>query len=98
MNVTTWRSGSQFGIRVGKVNRDQYFDNTWSHIEVEMDGNVTKFALTPGFWRECPEFRDREHHAIRNWLQQHKTLKWTRGKTPRMSLVPIGSNRFRLEP
>ena len=98
MNVTTWRSGSQFGIRVGKANRDQFFVNTWSHIEVEMGGQVTRFALTPGFWHECPEFRDRGHPAIRNWLQQYKSLKWARGEPPRMSLVPISSNSFRLEP
>ena len=47
-----------FGIRVGKANRQQYFDPCWTTIEVEMDGRVEVFQLTSGFWRSCPEFRD----------------------------------------
>jgi len=98
MDVTTWRSGSQFGIRVGTANRDEYFKRDWSHFEVEMAGQAHRFELTPGFWHKCPEFRDRGTPAIRSWLQKFKSLQWPRGNPPRMSLISLGDNRFRLLP
>lgn len=99
MEASAWRGGgSTYGIRVGQANRDRFFDPVWKTIQVEMDGSVHEFALTDGFWRKCPEFRDRGKPSIREWLQRYKTTNWRKGEPPRVQLIPLGNNRFRLVP
>src|SRR5438128_1051802 len=97
MQASAWNDGANtYGIRVGMSNRDRYFDPTWKVIEVEIDGRSHQFALTPGFWNQCPEFRDRGSTVIREWLRLHHTLDWPSGNPPQFELVSLGSNRFRL--
>lgn len=98
MDVTAWRSATTYGIRVGAANRSRHFDRGWDEIEVTLDDGPHRFALTPGFWRHCPEFRDRGQAVIRAWLQRHKDLPWPHGHPPRMQLTALGGNRFRLLP
>jgi len=99
MLVTAWNNGGdQYGIRVGKVNRGKYFSPSWNAIEVDVEGKLHQFALTSGFWRNCPEFRDSGQPIIKEWLTKHKTLNWPKGKPPQMQLMPLGSDKFRLLP
>jgi hypothetical protein len=97
MQVSGWRNGaskhSTYGIRVGKPNREAYFDPSWSTIQVDIEGTWHEFELTNGFWNDCPEFRGR---AIRQWLERNHLLSWSRQKPPRAHLLPVDSNRFRL--
>ncbi len=97
MEATAWSSGGGiFGIRVGIPNRDKYFVRSWNLIEVEVDGHFFKFRLTPGFWNQCPEFRDAGNTTIRDWLQRHHTIDWPSRQPPRFQLHPLGGARFRL--
>jgi len=107
MEATAWRGGRTakpiYGIRVGFANRDQHFQKPDDVgvdflIEVEMDGHQHTFALTPGFWNKCPEFRDRGCPVIREWLRRHHTLSWPKRKPPQVRLVPLGGCRYRLLP
>lgn len=94
MKVTAWNGGnSTYGIRVGFPNRTQYFEPTWTEIEVEVDGQTHHFSLTPGFWNHCPEFRS---PIIREWLRGQDLLTWPRSQPPVFELHPLGGNRFRL--
>lgn len=97
MQGSAWRSGNQpgssYGISVGTINRDKFFNRTWDYIDVEMDGALQRLSLTPGFWRHCPEFRD---PRIRDWLRRHRTLDWPKGQPPRVELMPLGGRGFRL--
>lgn len=94
MRVSAWHNGSgTYGIRVGKANRDRFFESGWNSIEVEIEGDVHQFPLSDGFWRNCPEIRD---PIIRDWLRQHFGLDWTKFHPPRFELIPQGGNRFRL--
>lgn len=99
MEVSAWSSGSgTYGVRVGAPNRGRYFKPTWGTIEVEIDGHMHQFALTQGFWKKCPEFRDSGSTAIRDWIQRHHQLDWPTGRPPQFQLLPIGGNRFSLVP
>lgn len=99
MEATAWKGGGNtYGIRVGYPNRREYFDPSWTEIEVEIDGRGHHFNLTPGFWNHCPEFRDRGVPVICEWLRRHHTIAWSRGNPPRFELVPLGNGRFRVEP
>ena len=97
MQATAWNDGkSTYGIRVGFPNRAAFFDSGWIEIEVEIDGEMHRFGLTSGFWRGCPEFRDRGGPRIREWLRRNGLLGWPKGRPPRVQLIPLGGNRFRL--
>lgn len=99
MNVSGWNDGGNtYGLRVGKRNRDEFFNPGWTEIEVEMDGRGWRFRLTPGFWKHCPEFRDCGQPLIREWLARHRLSPWPKGEPPRAELIPLGKNRFRLVP
>lgn len=99
MEVSAWSNGSgTFGVRVGIANRREHFEEDWTRIVVEIDGEDHEFPLTGGFWRDCPEFRDRGTPVMKKWLQQNRSIDWERGKPPRMELIPLGANRFRLVP
>lgn len=102
MKASAWRGGSrdnlQYGIRVGRANRDAYFDRSWTSIEVSMDGQWETFPLTPGFWNQCTEFRDSGSPRIRHWLERHFTTDWPKGQPPHFTLKPMGEGRFQLVP
>ena len=99
MLATAWNNGgAQYGIRVGKTNRSKYFNNSWKVIEVEIEGRSYQFALTSGFWRNCPEFRDSGQPIIREWLAKHKTLHWPKGDPPQIQLISLGNGKFRILP
>ena len=97
MRVKAWSNGKGvYGIRVGAQNRAEFFNANWEEIEVEVEGVVRRFRLTGGFWRDCPEFRDRGAPIIREWLRRHRTLNWPRRNPPEVELIPLVGNRFRL--
>jgi hypothetical protein len=98
MRVSAWNGGKNtYGVRVGVPNREAHFDCSWTEIKVEIDGQFHRFRLTPGFWRKCPEFRDRGVPIVREWLRRHFTFDWPDRQPPKFELVPIGGNRFHLE-
>ena len=97
MEASAWCNGKTiYGIRVGVHNRAKHFTPGWTRIEVEIGGQVHQFELTAGFWKKCPEFRDSGGTPIRDWLGQHHTIIWPKGKPPRFKLHALGGNRFRL--
>jgi hypothetical protein len=97
MQASVWANGNGiYGIRVGLPNRDEHFDRSWTEIEVEVDGQFHRFPLTDSFWAHCPEVRDSGGVVIREWLRRHRALDWPRGNPPRVELLPLGGNRFRL--
>jgi hypothetical protein len=99
MRVKGWSNGQgTYGVRVGFPNRRAFFDEEWTQIEVEIEGEVHQFALSGGFWRRCPEFRDRGAPVLREWMQRHYTLNWPKRAPPSFELIPLGGNRFRLDP
>jgi hypothetical protein len=97
MQASAWSNGGgTYGIRVGFANRDAFFDESWTEIEVEIDGHFCHFGLTDGFWNQCPEFRDSGDPVVREWLRRQRILDWPKGEPPRVELIPLGGNRFRL--
>jgi len=86
MRVTKWKSGNTYGVRVGKQNRDNYFNNRNFTIKVKINDQFYDFNLTPGFWNHCPEFREKAIHrnAIRNWLTAN-------GNPKSFQLIPLNT-------
>lgn len=97
MKASAWKGGGNtYGVRVGIPNREKYFKPHWKTIEVLIDGKSHTFKLTPGFWKNCPEFRDSGSTVIRDWLEENHSLSWPKGKPPQIELLPLLTGRFRL--
>lgn len=95
MDATVWAGTGkkQLGIRVGATNRTRYFSTSWQQVVVEMDGQLRHFKLNPGFWKDCPEFRDGH---VKAWLSKHGLLEWPKGRPPGVVLEPLGGSLFLL--
>lgn len=92
MQVSVWNNGTTtYGIFIGKPNRE-HFKTDWKEIELELDGRAHSIRLTNGFWKDCPEIRS---PVIRDWLNQHGLLEW-KDAPPKLTLIPLTGNRFRL--
>jgi hypothetical protein len=95
--------GKRYRIRVLEGDRDRFFDQSWTAIDVEMDGQVYRFELEKAFWTTCPEFRDGKTgpQLIRDWLERHNVpLTWPPSSPPKVRLepVPASKGRFRILP
>lgn len=92
MDATVWAGTGkkQLGIRVGAVNRERYFSKSSSQVTVEIDGQVRHFDLSPGFWKDCPEFREGRDGHISAWLCKHRLFEWPKGHPPSVVLEPLG--------
>jgi len=88
------RTGGGYGIKVRRVDRDNYFRKTWPSVTVEMEnGEVLDIAPSGSFWRNCPEVRRKE---IGQWMLDQGLAPWPKGKPPKFKLEPIGDRRFKL--
>lgn len=92
MEAKTWKGGT-YGVRVGKPNAQKNFDKSWAIIKVNIDGKFYEFKLTSTFWTTCPEFRG---GPIPAWFSRNKLGKWPKGKPHRLTLRPLGGNKFLL--
>lgn len=94
MQVSGWSNGAgTCGLRIGLQNRDQFFDSSWTSIEILIDKELVEVPVSAGFWNQCPEVR---HPRLREWLREHRTLEWPRGRPPKAELRPVADRRFRL--
>jgi hypothetical protein len=94
MQVTAWASGGgTFGLRIGKANRDRYFERAWDRVVVEFEGKPSELQITSGFWRACPEIRGK---AVAEFFQKRGLISWPKGNPPSFELVPLAEKHFRL--
>lgn len=97
LQVCAWKgSNNNFGIRIGKKNRDRFFKKEWLSINVEIDGADYTFKLTKGFWKSCPEFRDPaivtqdssiKSYIIKEWLKSNFEIPWKYRHPPKFKLI-----------
>ena len=100
MKVSSWNDGKQnpngngYGIRVGKKGRE-FFKENISEIKLSIEkSEFIKIKLSPGFWRNCPEFRDKR---IGEWLISNNLAPWKKGENPKFHLTVLENNEFLLE-
>jgi hypothetical protein len=88
--------GTHVGINVGRVNRDEYFDDV-TEVDVEVEGEWHHFVLNKNFWTTCPEIRDTgDQRVFRMWIETHGGLTWEERGNPTYELEKVGVGRFRL--
>lgn len=102
MRVSAWKSGKfgsrkggTWGVRIGRKDAKRYFDKRWKTVILDLDGFLHSVRVSGTFWTTCPELRNA---AIGNWLTRHGLTPWPRRKPPKLELLPLASNRFKLSP
>ena len=102
MVVSAWHggSGSYYGIRLSRHDRDRHFSKDWESVCVQIaDKPEIACFLTPSFWNACIEIRGL---AFRDWFEELGHVKngqkaWSKGKPPKFLLTPVSSNLFQLK-
>ena len=101
MIVTGWnngspnnRTGSGYGVRLKRRDRDDHFGREWQLVAVQLDnGKTVDVSLTGSFWRRCTELRS---GVIGKWMLDRGLAPWPKGRPPRFRLERTGVRRFRL--
>lgn len=92
MKVSIWKGGT-YGIRVFRKDLLRFFDPRWKEVIIEIEGHSEQKSLSRTFWTTCPELRG---GLIGKWIQTNGLTEWDKGHPPRVQLIPLGQNRFRL--
>ena len=91
---TSIRTGSGYGIRISRFDRDRFFQREWSRVTLHLEGaGKIEVNVAPSFWRRCTELR---HRGIGRFLLAHGLAPWPKGSPPSLSLEPMGGRHFRL--
>ena len=104
MIVTAWSNGnpnnvtgSGYGIRIKKIDRDRYFSKSNPEIIIRIsNGPVINAPLSKSFWRKCSEIR---HKEIGKWILHNINkgeCRWEKGKPPVFLLEPLSGTEYKL--
>lgn len=102
MIVTAWnngspnnKTGSGYGIRISRKDRDKHFDPEWSGVEVELGENeIVDVSISNSFWDDCIELRSSE---IGLWMLNKNDAPWPKYDPPQYKLVLLRKDRFVLD-
>lgn len=90
---TNYKTGSGFGIYIGKTNRDHYFPKNLKYVFITMNGKEIKIKITKGFYEHCPEIRDK---SIGQFLIRNNLNTWDKNSPHCLELIKINDCKFEL--
>lgn len=102
--VTVWndgsfsKSGSGYGLKISIVDRDNYFKKNKKSAVLHLpgkSGTISANTDKASFWN--PVCRELISKDIGAWLITNKMDKWNKGNPPKLTLVSLGNQEFRLE-
>jgi hypothetical protein len=91
---TAWKSGRDggtFGIRVGRVDADKFFQHDSPNVVLDLGDKIVEIKLTDSFRRKCSELRG---SALKDFFFDRGIVPWPKGKPPKIEIIPCGGNRF----
>lgn len=99
MFVKTWsnrnvlKSGTGYGIRIGRANALKFFNQEWTEAILEVEDKQVIISLNPTFWTTCSELRSK---YIGQFLIKKGLDTWDKGSPNRLILLPLEENYFKL--
>jgi len=104
MIVAAWKNhtgydptGNGYGLIVSKADRDQYFLKEHQFALIELEGEHAIIQVNTNkktFWGDsCRELISK---SIGVWLIQNHLAPWEKQHPPKLNLMPLGGNRFKL--
>ena len=103
MKATAWNnghhheSGAGYGFKISASDRDRHFRRSWETILLRIEGqpqfevNVKKDS----FWNS--DCRELIHREIGIWLRKNKMAPWPKRRPPKLELLHLSENRFKLQ-
>ena len=99
MIVTAWNNGSPndetgsgYGIRIAKKDRNKHFDPEWDKVKIKLGDNKTIIvSISNSFWNDCIELRNIE---IGLWMLNKNDAPWPKYDPPKYRLEPVQENCF----
>lgn len=104
MKVTAWNNGSHhasgagYGVKIALADRDQFFRREWGTVLLELEGETQPIACNidkDTFWG--PKCRELISSGIGQWLRKNGLALWKGGCPPKLNLIPVAGNKFRLQ-
>jgi len=102
--VTAWnngspsKTGSGYGLKISINDRDNYFKKSKKSAILHLSGKSGTISINtdkPSFW--SPICRELISKDVGEWLISNKLGKWSKGNPPKLTLVSLGNNEFRLK-
>src|SRR5688500_7342304 len=97
MHATGWHNGGPdyeaagYGLKFTAADRDREFNRDCAEIVLELGDQAATVALSPSFWRSCPELRSAD---IGRWLLDIGAAPWRRSSPPGFVVNHVDGNRF----
>ena len=87
-------TGSGYGIKLPKEDRDKYFHRSWKFVTIQIDKSVEfEVKISNSFWNNCIELRSKK---IGKYLLNQGLAPWVKYNPPILNLKYIKENRFHL--
>ena len=103
IEVTAWtngkpnyETGSGFGIRIKKSDRDLFFfqhESNTSEVSIETEFDNFTVQISGSFWNKCHELRS---PLIGKWIVHHKLHIAPKGQPNKMLLERISKTEYKL--
>ena len=85
-------------MKIAPADRDQFFRREWGEVLLELSGEAQPIACNidkDSFW--TPSCRELINVGLGRWLRKNGLAPWKDGCPPKLKLIPIADNRFRLQ-
>ena len=102
--VTAWsngnpsKTGSGYGLKISIADRNNYFKKNKTSAVLHLSGKSGTISVNTdkaSFW--SPVCRELISKDIGAWLIANKLGKWSKGNPPKLTLVSLGNQEFRLK-
>lgn len=102
--VTAWsngspsKTGSGYGLKISISDRDKYFKKNSKSTILHLAGHKPPISVNTdkqSFW--SPICRELISKDIGAWLIENKMGTWKAGYPPKLTMIPLGKNEFRLK-
>ena len=89
-------SGSGYGIKLSKEDRDKYFKESWQSVKIRINRDEPfEVNISKSFWGRCIELRS---YKIGKLLLNKRLAPWKKYHPPRLRLEKIKDKNFYLRP
>jgi len=103
-NVTVWnngtfsKNGASYGLKISIADRDNYFKKSNKTAVLHLPGKTETISVNTGkssFW--SPICRELISKDIGQWLIANNLGKWPKGSPPKLTMISLGNDEFRLK-
>ncbi len=101
--VTVWnngtfsKNGASYGLKISIADRDNYFKKSKRSAVLHLSGKPGTISVNTdksSFW--SPVCRELISKDIGKWLIANNLGRWSKGSPPKLKMISLGNQEFRL--